>query len=196
VSSFRDRVYALADASKRRGGLTKEDLVYNLHEIVAEDRERQEVKDRTRIKVPPGRIFVVDLNSGLATDTYALGPVEVFRGKHVRDLIAKAETAEGFASSTPTYENDRDFMQKYIGKWIGKADLDAAESKLRPGGFFVDVTSSEGIIHRFNAAFWDAMRAVSDAVMVDRSMTAPAAFLKDDTVIGLLMPVRPWSGQS
>jgi hypothetical protein len=147
-----------------------------------------------RIKVRSGQSFVVDLAHGIATDTFTLGPLGVFRGAGKRELKARARATEeqyasgckSLASQCPTFLHD----------FIWTAGLKASPVPIvstRFVGSHVEVIGegAEGDIYqRFRSEYWCALAAVSDYALIDDDWHSPAMFLKDDTVVGLLMGVR------
>lgn len=152
---------------------------------------------RPRIKVKRGFTFIVDLAHGIASDTFTIGPVEVFRGKGAREGVAEAAKSEdGFAAiSASAGAKKPGFLNDFIGKALAKADLVPVAETEHNGGF-MDVVGEGGVRLRFNDVFWTALTAISDGVLVDVDWRRPAMFLKDDTVIGLLMGLVPPSARA
>lgn len=149
-------------------------------------------RSRPRIKVKSGATFIADLARGIASDTFTLGPIDVFRGKGAREAIAHAESADGYWSTAHSEASQEPgFLEDSIANLIAKASLvPVVSTKTTGAGFYMDVTGEGGVLLRVNARFWAAMDAVSDRVEVDTDWRRPAVFMKHDTVIGCVMPVR------
>ncbi|MEN6426062.1 MAG: hypothetical protein ABFE13_11905 [Phycisphaerales bacterium] len=188
--TLRKEVYHLAATAN---GLTRTNILHALDRIIAEDREREQAKNRPRIRVRRGASFIVDLEHGIASNTYALGPVSVFCGKGATELVAKAEDTEpqyavyGYSgkSSVPGSLYDL-FLDQ-----VTKADL-IAVGTTEESGNAIDVMGDGGKVkQRYNAEYWHALAAVSDDVMIDRFWRRPAVFLIEDTVVGMLMGMIP-----
>ena len=146
-----------------------------------------EFKPLPRIKVRKGGSFFVALGHGMATDTYTIGPVDAYKGKTAKRAVALAEASgDQYASVNTRREHDAAFVNNYIGQCLAKADLIPVAKTYT--GYWTDL-SADGCTTRVNSEYHAAMAARADTVMIDRNPFAPVWYLKDDTAIGLVMPI-------
>jgi hypothetical protein len=147
-----------------------------------------EFKPAPQIKVLKHAPFFVNVDHGLATDTFTLGPVDVYCGKTAKLAIELARNSEDhYAQVNSTRKSTPDFVVDFIGHMLEKADLMPAEEAHTD--YWTDL-SADCVTVRVNRIYHAAMVAVSDAVLIDRTPEAPVVYTKHDTVVALVMPIR------
>jgi hypothetical protein len=169
--------------------IAAEDLITALESALEQERSLAKGLERPRIKVRRGWTFYVDLGSGTATDTFALGPVDVFKGKQARKAVAIAEDSPNHRAACNSVRSSLlvwDEAEKMLLDRCDPVPVVATERR----GEWVDVEDAEGARHRFQSRLWDPLAAISTEAMVDRDRNGPALFLVDGSLVGLLMPLQ------
>lgn len=158
------------------------------------------MKNDLRIKVRRGQTFIVDLAHGIASDTFTLGPLRLYRGKGALEtIIAASESPDfcAFVGSAPESSHAREpgFLNGFVGGCLLRASL-VPVCGASYYGPFIDVDGDGGARSRFNSRYWDALLAMSDERLIDEDWHRPAMFLKDGTVVGCIMGLVPPSSWS
>lgn len=146
------------------------------------------------ILVSEGRSFYVDDANHLASDTYTLGPPMVFRGRLASRVRKEAKASpDRIAAAVPDrlVKKDRDFLLKLIPEMLARYHyVPVTTEVVTDDREFCDLYRGKRKT-RLNRTYWEAMSALSDAKLMAKETTlAPVVFLKQGTVVGLVMPVR------
>jgi len=143
------------------------------------------------IRVLDSTRFVVDLNIGMASNNgWAVGPVYAFRGDRV-DAVAKqaAKYDSRHASTDPD-----DFGTRFVWAFedaVRQADPIEIET-ITIDGHYVIARGAQGVTQKFEGEYWRALTILSDHVYIDRDPYRPAIFVRDDTIVGLVMGIKNW----